>query len=207
MESCFFLASGAPGPRFRVAEARGHKKAFGLPRGEETKAGRSPGGRRRDSTPILSLARQSPGPHGPGLDERKKAGLLTSGSSYWLRLTAISRSGLMELSSPVTAALPHRIHTCFPILPGLVRGTFWRGAMRVNARRFQRTGVCLRREGGDVKRFDRKGRCYTTCITLWSKPPRARLIMPLPGIWIRPMMDNKLLLPNEWASMRPFRSG
>ena len=44
---------------------------------------------RRDSTPILSLARQSPGPHGPGLDERKKAGLLTSGSSYWLRLAAL----------------------------------------------------------------------------------------------------------------------
>ena len=60
-------------------------------RREETKAGRS-NQHRRDSTPILSLARQSPGPHGPGLDERKKAGLLTSGSSYWLRLTARLRA-------------------------------------------------------------------------------------------------------------------
>ena len=35
-----------------------------------------------------------------------------------LRLTALAHSGLVELSSPVTAALPHRICTCFPILPG-----------------------------------------------------------------------------------------
>ncbi len=52
--------------------------------------------RREDSTPILSLARQLPGPHSPGLDERRKAGLLTSGSSYSPRLTALSRSGSNE---------------------------------------------------------------------------------------------------------------
>src|ERR1700761_8031869 len=51
---------------------------------------------RKDSTPILSMAGQSPGPHGPGLDERGKAGLLTSGSSYSPRLAALSRSGTHE---------------------------------------------------------------------------------------------------------------
>ena len=77
---------------FPKPEERRHKKAFDLPQGEETKAGRSNNRHRRDSTPILSVARQSPGPHSPGLDERKKAGLLTSGSSYLLRLTARFRT-------------------------------------------------------------------------------------------------------------------
>ena len=86
MVTCFLLAMRPAKAAlffFPKSEERRHKKAFDLPQGEETKAGRSDNNRhRRDSTPILSVARQSPGPHGTGLDERKKAGLLTSGSSY-----------------------------------------------------------------------------------------------------------------------------
>ncbi len=79
------------GRAFLKAEERRHKKAFDLPQGGDE--GRTAHNRRRrDSTPILSVARQSPGPHSPGLDERKKAGLLTSGSSYSLRLTARLRA-------------------------------------------------------------------------------------------------------------------
>ena len=77
---------------FPQPDERRHKKAFDLPQGEETKAERRQQEHRRDSTPILSVARQSPGPHSPGLDERKKAGLLTSGSSYSFRLTARPRA-------------------------------------------------------------------------------------------------------------------
>ncbi len=117
---------GLPGRAFLGAGERRHKKALGLPQsGDE---GWSVKVRHReDSTPILSLAGQSPGPHGPGLDERKKAGLLTSGSSYSFRLTAFAHSGLMELSSPVTAALPSRICTWFPILPRVEPGALFCG--------------------------------------------------------------------------------
>ena len=83
----------------RPAEAAhfGQRKRAGIKkpsifRREETKAERRQHKHRGDSTPILSVARQSPGPHSPGLDERKKAGLLTSGSSYSLRLTARLRA-------------------------------------------------------------------------------------------------------------------
>ena len=72
---------------------------------------------RQTPAPILPLARQVPAPSGAGLDEGWQAGLLTPGSSYRLRLTVPAHSGFLELSSPVTAALPHRICTCFPILP------------------------------------------------------------------------------------------
>jgi len=112
---------------FPKPENRGHKKAFDLPQGEETKAGRRQQKRRRDSTPILSVARQSPGPHSPGLDERKKAGLLTSGSSYSLRLTARLRA---VASWSFRRPLQRRYRTGFtPVSlfsPAFDRGTFLR---------------------------------------------------------------------------------
>lgn len=45
-----------------------------------------------------------------------QAGLLTFGSSYRLRLPGLSASGIMQLSSPNTAAGPSPIFTRFPIL-------------------------------------------------------------------------------------------
>ena len=46
------------------------------------------------------------------------AGLLALGSHYWLHLPAASRanSGMLQRSSPITAAGPQRICTVFPIL-------------------------------------------------------------------------------------------
>jgi len=115
-----------PKPRFPTRKNGGTKKPSIFRRGGD-EGWTAHNRHRKDSTPILSLARQLPGPHGPGLDERKKAGLLTSGSSYSLRLAVLLHSGFMELSSPVTAALPHRIFTCFPILPRReTGGTFLR---------------------------------------------------------------------------------
>jgi len=48
-----------------------------------------------------------------------RAGLLTSGSSYRLRLpiSLEQDSGLLQVSSPVTAAGPCRFYTGFPIMP------------------------------------------------------------------------------------------
>jgi hypothetical protein len=83
-----------------------------------------------DLIPILSLAGQQPRPHGRGLDEHGIAGLLASRSSYSLRLAALLRSGLMKLSCLVTAALPHGIHTRFPILPPQAGGTIPSGIPR-----------------------------------------------------------------------------
>ena len=94
MVSCFLLAMRRARAAlfFSLKEERGHKKAFDLPQGRRRRQDGTDKKHRRDSTPILSVARQSPGPHSPGLDERKKAGLLTSGSSYSLRLTARLRA-------------------------------------------------------------------------------------------------------------------
>src|SRR5277367_744984 len=95
MVTCFLLAmrhAKAALFFFPKREERRHKKAFDLPQGRRRRLDGPTDRRRGDSTPILSVARQSPGPHGPGLDERKKAGLLTSGSSYSLRLTARLRA-------------------------------------------------------------------------------------------------------------------
>ena len=112
---------------FPQPDERRHKKAFDLPQGEETKAERRQQEHRRDSTPILSVARQSPGPHSPGLDERKKAGLLTSGSSYLLRLTARLRA---VASWSFRRPLQRRYRTGFsPVSlfsPVFGRGTFER---------------------------------------------------------------------------------
>ena len=77
---------------FPQRENAGIKKPSIFRRGRRRRQDGPTNRRRRDSTPILSVARQSPGPHSPGLDERKKAGLLTSGSSYSLRLTARFRT-------------------------------------------------------------------------------------------------------------------
>ena len=66
--------------------------------------------------PILSLARKLPQTPIRGLDEREKAGLLTSRSFYSPRLTTRLRSGFKGFLSLVTAALPHGIYTRFPIL-------------------------------------------------------------------------------------------
>ena len=143
MVTCFLLAirpAKAAFFFFPQSEERGHKKAFDLPQGEETKAGRRQQKHRRDSTPILSVARQSPGPHSPGLDERKKAGLLTSGSSYSLRLTARPRA---VASWNFRRPLQRRYRTGFtPVSlfsPAFVRGTFLRVGP-AEAGRFQRTG-------------------------------------------------------------------
>src|SRR6056297_4148269 len=46
---------------------------------------------------------------------KAQAGLLTSGSSYRLRLPGLSASGILQLSSPTTAAGPSPIFTGFPI--------------------------------------------------------------------------------------------
>jgi hypothetical protein len=46
---------------------------------------------------------------------RVQAGLLTLGSSYRLRLPSLSTSGIMQLSSPNTAAGPSPSFTEFPI--------------------------------------------------------------------------------------------
>jgi hypothetical protein len=111
-------------------EERRHKKAFDLPLREDEGWPAALAPKRLHSHPVFgetvaqALARD--------FDERKKAGLLTSGSFYWLRLTASLRSGFMEFSSPVTAALPHRIHTCFPILPGFCPGHFLADVSRVS---------------------------------------------------------------------------
>lgn len=43
-----------------------------------------------------------------------KAGLPASGLSYRLRLPILADSGMLQLSSPVTAAGPRRILTVFP---------------------------------------------------------------------------------------------
>src|SRR5476649_1238930 len=130
MVTCFLLAMRPAKAAlffFPKSEERRHKKAFDLPQGEETKAGRSDDRHRRDSTPILSVARQSPGPHSPGLDERKKAGLLTSGSSYSFRLTARLRA---VASWNFRRPLQRRYRTGFtPVSlfsPAFVRGTFSR---------------------------------------------------------------------------------
>src|ERR1700733_13683796 len=57
---------------FFGTEERGHKKALDLSAGRDE--GWTANNRDRgDFTPILSLARQSPGPPGPGLDERKES--------------------------------------------------------------------------------------------------------------------------------------
>jgi hypothetical protein len=69
-----------------------------------------------DVSLILSLAKQLPAPHDAGLDEHEQAGLLTSRSSYQLRLTASKMQWHLKPSSLVTAALPCGIHTRFPIL-------------------------------------------------------------------------------------------
>ena len=55
--------------------------------------------------------------HDTGLDEREQAGLLTSRSFYFARLTILFGQWLHGVSSLVTAALPHGILTRFPILP------------------------------------------------------------------------------------------
>ena len=147
MVTCFLLAmrpAKAALFLFPAGERR-HKKAFDLPQGEETKAGRSNNRHRRDSTPILSVARQSPGPHSPGLDERKKAGLLTSGSSYSFRLTARPRA---VASWNFRRPLQRRYRTGFtPVSlfsPAFVRGTFSRVGP-AEAGRCQRTGRVNRR--------------------------------------------------------------
>jgi hypothetical protein len=95
MRTCFLLAMRpAKAARFFCSLTGGTQAQKSL----RSSAGGGDEGRtatnrhRRDSTPILSVARQSPGPHSPGLDERKKAGLLTSGSSYSFRLTARLRA-------------------------------------------------------------------------------------------------------------------
>jgi len=149
---------------FRKRKKRRHKKAFDLPQGRRR---RQDGVRhRRDSTPILSVARQSPGPHGPGLDERKKAGLLTSGSSYSLRLTARLRA---VASWNFRRPLQRRYRTGFtPVSlfsPAFLRGTFLRvGPCRSRHGCFQRTGCVnrrLRREGQAV--YVRKMVARATC--------------------------------------------
>jgi hypothetical protein len=63
--------------------------------------------------------------------KEEQAGLLASGSAYRLRLPKAGRttevpvrflSGLMQLSSPVTAASPQWHSTIFPIFPVLITG-------------------------------------------------------------------------------------
>ena len=60
----------------------------------------------------------------------------------------------MELSSPVTAALPHRILTCFPILPGFCPGHYLASCwFRLNGTAIKELGREIRLWGDDVKRF------------------------------------------------------
>ena len=137
---------------FPKPEERGHKKAFDLPQGEETKAERRQPQHRGDSTPILSVARQSPGPQGPGLDERKKAGLLTSGSSYSSRLTARPRA---VASWNFRRPLQRRYRTGFtPVSlfsPGIRPGHFLAGWSRRGGTRFKELEAWIERRGADVK--------------------------------------------------------
>src|SRR5258708_523037 len=130
MVTCFLLAMRPAKAAlffFPQTEERRHKKAFDLPQGRRRRQDGTDKKHRRDSTPILSVARQSPGPHSPGLDERKKAGLLTSGSSYSLRLTARLRA---VASWNFRRPLQRRYRTGFtPVSlfsPAFVRGTFLR---------------------------------------------------------------------------------
>ena len=128
MMTCFLLIMRpAKAASFLLRRNAGTKKCLRSSAGEETKAGRHQQKHRRDSTPILSVARQSPEPHSPGLDERKKAGLLTSGSSYSLRLTARLRA---VASWNFRRPLQRRYRTGFtPVClfsPAFVRGTFLR---------------------------------------------------------------------------------
>jgi hypothetical protein len=55
-------------------------------------------------------------PRGCDLFFFAQAGLLTSGSSYRPHLPSLSASGILQLSSPVTAAGPSPISTGFPII-------------------------------------------------------------------------------------------
>jgi len=122
------------GRAFLEAEFAGIKKPSIFRRGRRRRQNGTHKKHRGDSTPILSVARQSPGPHSPGLDERKKAGLLTSGSSYSLRLTARLRA---VASWSFRRPLQRRYRTGFtPVSlfsPAFVRGTFVRMAMRMSA--------------------------------------------------------------------------
>ncbi len=138
MGTCFLWQCGPPRPRFSFFPRRrnaGTKKPSIFRRGRRRRQDGPTDRHRRDSTPILSVARQSPGPHSPGLDERKKAGLLTSGSSYSLRLTARLRA---VASWSFRRPLQRRYRTGFtPVSlfsPALVRGTFWRVGPAVEGR-------------------------------------------------------------------------
>jgi hypothetical protein len=103
------------------------------------------------------MARQSPGPHGPGLDERKKAGLLTSGSSYSLRLTARPRA---VASWSFRRPLQRRYRTGFtPVSlfsPVWFRGTFLRvGHARKRLAAFKELEAWIEARGTRVKRHRR----------------------------------------------------
>jgi hypothetical protein len=122
---CFLDRCGRPGPRFSEDGTRaGTKKPSLIPQGEtKAETGRESTAK-TFSLPSCPWRDSRPDHTARDLMSAQKAGLLTSGSSYSFRLTALAHSGLVELSSPVTAALPHRICTCFPILPGP-----WTGAL------------------------------------------------------------------------------
>ena len=141
MVICFLLAIRHAKPRFIQGEERRHKKAFDLPQGGDEGCSVNKE-HRRDSTPILSLARQLPGLHGPGLDERKKAGLLTSGSSYSLRLTARFRA---VASWSFRRPLQRRYRTGFsPVSlfsPGVKPEALSCGLVPHSRDKFQRTGA------------------------------------------------------------------
>jgi len=75
--------------------------------------------------PILSLARESPRTGARGFDEHEKAGLLTSRSSYRLRLTTLSRSGFNGAFVTRYSGATARDFHPFPYSPpAMTEGTF-----------------------------------------------------------------------------------
>src|ERR1700743_3485575 len=90
---------------------RNRRLGHAAPNPGESRLWRSevPSGRWRDRLVCFAL--------GEAMDEGERAGLLAPRSSYSPRLSVLAHSGIVGLSSLVTAAQPFRIYTRFPILP------------------------------------------------------------------------------------------
>jgi len=148
----FFPFATGQGRDFLGAKERGHKKTFARPQGGgEGQAAQ--GARGLHSHPVFGEtdARTTrPGTWWAQESRSSDFGVVLLAPPYRTPLY----SGFMELSSPVTAALPHRILTCFPILPGFCPGHYLASCwFRLNGTAIKELGREIRLWGDDVKRF------------------------------------------------------